>query len=313
MILQNKKVKTYNYKVYGLNIKSEILLPELLSSNNNEYFDVNISYGIMPQEVSKEIDDGRFFDFQKEKMWFYIKDIAKYYIFNGDTIIVEQFNNAHEYYVKAFVLGSAFGMLLLQRNIVAIHGSTVVVNGQALIITGIQGVGKSTLTSAFREKGYSFMADDVSVSGKGKDKIPIVYPGYPQQKLCRDAMKKMNYHLEDFKRIDEGRDKYAIPVHKGFIKEAMSLGAICEITIGENPYVESEEITGVEKLKLLLKNIYRVEVTQYAGMNADYFKNCVDIAKNIPFFKIRRQKDKFSVEEQIIIIEKTLKDIIIQK
>ena len=119
-------------------------------------------------------------------------------------------------------------------------------------------------------------------------------------------MKKMGYNIEAFKRIDEGRDKYAIPVHKSFIKEPIQMGALFEITIGEGQHVEIEEITGTEKLKLLLKNIYRVEVVHLSGMNPEYFKNCIDIVKTVPCFRIKRPKDKFSVEEQIIAIEDAL-------
>ena len=306
MILQCEKLRAYKYKVYGLNISSDILMPELLASNNREDADVNISYGILPKETSQEMDAGRNFHFEKEKMWFYIMDVAKYYIHSGTTIIVEPCNNANSHDIKAFLLGSAFGMLLIQRNIIAIHGGTIVVNGQAIIITGEQGAGKSTLTSALREKGYFFMADDVSVIGKRIDTKHIIHPGYPQQKLCRDAMEKMGYNIKAFKRIDEGRDKYAIPVHKSFIKEPIQLGAVFEIIIGEEPHVKIEEITGTEKLKLLLKNIYRVEVSHYSGMSPEYFKNCIDIVKRVPCFKIKRPKAKFSVEEQISAIEKAL-------
>jgi hypothetical protein len=305
-----KVKKKYNYKVYGLNIESEIVLPELLTKDYKEGVcaDVAISYGSMPKDISTEIEEGKLFKFKKEKMWFLIKNVAKYYILNGDTIIVEPYNNANSHDVKAFLLGSAFGMLFIQRHTIAIHGGTVVVGGRAIVITGEQGAGKSTLTSALREKGYFFMADDVSVIGKRKDTKHVIHPGYPQQKLCRDAMEKMGYNIEAFKRIDEGRDKYAIPVHKSFIKESMPMGALFEIAIGESPHVEIEEITGIEKLKLLLKNIYRVEVTQYLGGNPEYFKKCLELAKTVPFFKIKRPKEKFSVEEQIGVIEKVLEN-----
>jgi hypothetical protein len=305
-----KKNKIFNYRVYGINIESEIVLPELLTNNYKEdaCVDVSISYGSMPKEIYAEIQEGKWFNFEKDKMWFLVNDVAKYYMLNGNTIIVEPYNNANNHDVKAFLLGSAFGMLLIQRHIIAIHGGTVVVGGQAIVITGEQGAGKSTLTSALREKGYFFMADDVSVIGKRKDTKHVIHPGYPQQKLCRDAMEKMGYKIEDFKRIDEGRDKYAIPVHKSFIKEPMPMGAIFEITIGEGPHVEVEEITGAEKLKLLLKNIYRVEVTQYSGLSSNYFKKCIGISKTVPLFKIKRPKDKFSVEEQISVIEKVLEN-----
>ena len=169
----------YSYNVYGLNVQSEIEFPELLSSNCKEYkyTDVNISYGRLSKEIAEEIEMGKLCSLNKETMWFYINDVAKYYIHSGNIIIVEPFNNADNHDVKAFLLGSAFGMLLIQKNIVAIHGGTIVVDGQAIIITGEQGAGKSTLTSALREKGYFFMADDVSVIGKRKDTKHIIYPG----------------------------------------------------------------------------------------------------------------------------------------
>lgn len=304
--------KIYNYKVYGKNVTSEIVLPELLTNDCKEQgdTDVTISYGSMPKEIYAGVQEGRWFNYEKNKMWFSIKNVAKYYIFDGNTIIVDPCNNADSHEVKTFLLGSAFGMLLIQRQIIAIHGSTIVINGQAVTITGEQGAGKSTLSSALRDKGYSFMADDVSVTGKGDSKATIVYPGYPQQKLCRNAMEEMGYDIEAYKRIDEGRDKYAIPVYNNFINEPVKLGAVFEIAVTDCPNVEIEEIIGIEKLKAFLKNIYRVEVTQFSGMSSQYFKNCIDISKEVPLYKIKRPKNKFSVEEQINVIENTMKKII---
>lgn len=301
--------KLHYYRAYGMNINSEIELPELLVNNYKEceHIDIMISYGSMPKEISCQIADGEYYNFEKDKMWFMVRNISRYYIHSGNTIIVEPYNNSNSHDVKTFLLGSAFGMLLFQRNIVAIHGGTVVVNGQALIITGNQGAGKSTLTSGFRNKGYSFMADDVSVTCIGKNGIPMVYPGYPQQKLCGDALREMRYNTDCFKRIDEGRDKYVIPVYSSFIKEPIPLGGIYEITVADCSKVEIEEITGIDKLRLFMKNIYRVEVLQYTGMNAQYFKECVNIAKMIPVFRIKRPKGRFTVDDQISVIEKTLR------
>ena len=38
-------------------------------------------------------------------------------------------------------------------------------------------------------------------------------------------------------------------------------------------------------------------------MDVIYFKQCLDIAKNIRFFKITRPANKFTVDEQIELIE----------
>ncbi|GIM28733.1 HPr kinase [Clostridium polyendosporum] len=311
MILDNEIVRKYTYKVYGMDIKSEIFLPELLPVSNKEddYADVTISYGVMPKDIRHELENGQMYRFRKNEMWFSIKEVANYYIYNGNTIIVEPYLNGNMEYIKIFLLGSAFGMLLIQRDMVAIHGSTVIVDGQGVIFTGESGTGKSTLTAAFREKGYAFLADDVSVTSKGIDGVSIINPGYPQQKLCKDAMEKMGYDTDKFIMIDSDRDKYAIPVCNDFFKEAVSLGAVFELTVGEVNNVSINEIVGSEKLKVLLKNIYRIELTSYVGMSPSYFKNCIDIVKKIPLYRVIRPKNSFSVEQQIELITKTLRSI----
>lgn len=109
-------------------------------------------------------------------------------------------------------------LLLIQRNMVAFHGGTMVIGGKAVIFTGDMGPGKSTITSALRLKGYSFLADDVSVVGDTSEGLVEVNPGYPQQKLCRDAMLKLGLNPESYKQINSDRDKFALPVHNSFIK-----------------------------------------------------------------------------------------------
>jgi hypothetical protein len=308
MINECKIKNKFAYKIYGLYIESEITTPELLTANTEEYNnpDIIISYGIMPENIKQTIHKGITHRFEKKEMWFSIKGVATYYIYNGSTIIVEPYENGNKEHVKAFLLGSAFGLLLIQRNTIAIHGGSIVINGQVLVFTGESGAGKSTLTAALREKGYSFLADDVSVIGQGKDGVLVVNPGYPQQKLCKDTMEKIGYSTSEFTRINDDRDKYAIPIANDFIEESVSFGALFELTVGDVKEVKITKINGSEKLNILMKNIYRIDVTGFFGLEPSYFKKCVEIVKNIAFFRIVRPKDGFSVEEQIELINKVL-------
>ena len=41
-------------------------------------------------------------------------------------------------------------------------------------------------------------------------------------------------------------------------------------------------------------------------MDPIYFKQCIDIAKNIRFFKITRPANKFTVDNQIQLIERKI-------
>lgn len=300
------KKKKYYYKVYGLNIESEIKMPELVVLDKEDItnFDVIVSIGTMPNSINVAKEQGFLEGFKKNEMWFYIKDIATYYIKNGQDIIVEPYRDIHDHYIKTYILGSAFGLLLIQRNIVAIHGGPVLISDKDIICTGDTGAGKSTLTSALRLSGAKLIADDVSAIDI-TDKINV-YPAYPQQKLCGDAVRKLGYNTEDFIRVDEGRDKYAISSKSEFINKLVNLSAIFEIAVGDIEEVQIKELRGSEKMNTIMKNIYRGYVNQIAGLDREYFKRCLKITKDIKIYRITRPRDKFTVNEQIEIIKEKL-------
>lgn len=297
-------IKNYFYKIYDLIVKSEFKIDELISIDETENFDVKIKYGKVPEKLIKDINEYKWYSIEKDYSVLKIKDVGNYYIKEGKEIIVEPYESAEYHYIKTYILGSAFGLLLKQRNQIAIHGGTVKIGDKAVILTGNTGAGKSTLTNAFRHNGYKFLCDDVSPLSV-KDNIKVM-PAYPQQKLCKDAMDSMGYNTENFKRIDEGRDKYAIPVHESFIKEPLNLGGICELEIHDGNDVEIEEVKGKDKIISVIRNIYRIELFRETHLDKEYFKSCLNIAMKIPIYKVKRPRIGFTVNNQIELIEKVL-------
>ena len=297
----SKDIKYY-YDVYGLKIKSDIELPELIESNDVNY-EINICIGIAPSNVVKSIEQGRNLYLNCKEIWFNIKSIGTYLIYNGNTIVVDKDANAGIEDVKTYLLGSALGMILFQRNTLAIHGGTIVINNKTLTIVGESGAGKSTLTTALRLNKYLFMADDVSVIN---DNL-MINSSYPQQKLCKDTMLKLGYELNQFKKIDDDREKYKIPLKEDFISKPVKMGSICEMKIADNSKVEIEEVKGKEKLIILINNIYRIELIRKSGIPPEYFKKCLQIAQNIKFYRMYRPKDKYTISEQIKVLENTLR------
>lgn len=298
----------YIYKVYGLIIKSEILIKELPGICERKVIesDVEITSGIVPKEIGEAMVNNEFYKLSKNEFYMYIKGVAHYYVAYGSRIIVEPEGESNIENIKLFLLGTCLGMLLMQRNTVAIHGGTVVVDGEGIIVTGHTGAGKSTLVSAFRKEGHAFLADDVSALGIDIDKNIIIHPTYPQQKLCKDAMDKLGYDTDNFLQIDSYRNKYSIPLETNFVNFPVCLKAIYEVNIGQGDKIELEEILGLEKMWLILRNIYRIEVFNEMGLEAEYFKQCIEIAKNVPVYKIKRPKDRFTVKEQMNLIKESL-------
>ncbi|WP_283688989.1 ATP-binding cassette domain-containing protein [Clostridium perfringens] len=294
------------YKVYGLIVESDIEIPELLSIDKNEKkVDVKIKKDIIPKNIIEKIPSYSWFKYDINSMVFTVKGIGSFYIYDGNNIIVQPSENADNQGIKTFILGTSFGMILLQRNKIAIHGGCVLIGENAIILTGQSGAGKSTLTNAFRHYEFPFMADDVCSTVEFQDEI-FIEPAYPQQKICKDAMKKMGYNISNFKLIDEEREKYIIPTHESFVKEKRKLKAIFEIEPYDGEEVKIEEVSGGEKMKIILRNIYRIEVIVHHGIPPAYFKKVINIAKNTLVFRIKRPKDQFSVDQQINLIKKEL-------
>lgn len=84
------------------------------------------------------------------------------------------------------------------------------------------------------------------------------------------------------------------------------MGAICEIRVGNNSKIEIEEIRGKEKLITLINNIYRIELIKKRGIRPEYFKKCLKIAQNIKFYRMYRPQNKYTIDEQIKVLENAL-------
>ncbi|OPJ62717.1 hypothetical protein [Clostridium oryzae] len=305
----------YKYWIYGLVVQSQIPLPELqiYDGTYRHKKDVRIYTKDMPKDIKEALDEGKDHCFKKDKIWFSIKDTATYYIKDIDCIEIEVFSEANEQSVKTFLLGSALGMLLIMRKSIAIHGGAVVINEKGIILTGDSGAGKSTLTAALREKGYDFLADDVSAIDKDENNNIVIMPGYPQQKLCSDAVDKFKYrNNSDIRKIDEGRDKYAIRINDNFRKTAVRLKAIYELITDDVDSVKLVKVTGKNKLITIFKNIFRFGLIDYIGMDPLYFRKCLQLAKNIETYRIIRPKEGYTVEKQIEVIESSISELVLQ-
>lgn len=291
----------YYYKIYGLNVSSEKKINELVKLDNISNIDVEIKMDKIPKEKLKYFKKNSWLYVSKDISIFRIDNQGTYLIENGNKITIEEAVGCDFQLIKAYLLGTSFGLLLKQRNIIAIHGSSILINNKAVIFTGESGAGKSTITTTFRKNGFKFLSDDVSAIEINEDKI-IVNPAYPQQKICRDVMERMDYNLNDFKQIDECREKYIVPAKESFTYSSKELIVICEIEESYFDNVSIEEVVEGDKIKLIMKNIYRNEIFFRIGIEKEYFKKVIELAKNIKVYKIFRPRNKFSVNDQIRLI-----------
>lgn len=309
MLDQKKGTKGYRYKVFGLYITSDILLPELLTAIDSPTTpEVKISLGKVPIEITGAVEKNKSYQTARNQFLFQVPGVGRYYVTNGNSIVVEPAEQAKETSLRLFLLGTALGSLLMQRGILPIHGSAVVINGCCVIFTGISGAGKSTLLAAFRKRGYSFLTDDVAAVTIDAEGTAWVQSAYPQQKLWRDSAETIGVNTASLIPFYRGisKDKFAVPVYKGFWRTPAPLVAIYEIVAERRLNVNLRHLSGVDKLLVLLSHTYRPWLINGLGIKAVHFKQCVAVAGQVDVSRLTRPGGVFCLEEQVPLVQRDL-------
>jgi hypothetical protein len=305
----DKHSDRYRYEIFGLHVASDIFLPELLPAIDTAKIPgVRVILGKMPSSITGVIKKTESYEAAKNQFVFQVPGVGRYYISNGNSIVIEPAEQAEEHFVRLFLLGTVFGVLLMQRGILPIHGSAVVVNGGCVIFTGVSGAGKSTLLAAFRDRGYSFLTDDVAAVTVDVDGAAWVHSAYPQQKLWRDSAENMRLDTASLRPVYSGigMDKFTVPVHKGFYQGSVPLVAVYELTVERHRDVTLKHLSGSDKLTVLMRHTYRSWLIDGLGLTAAHFKQCATVAGQIAVARLTRPEGFFSLEEQICIIQQDI-------
>lgn len=290
----------YYYKAFDLVIESEIEMNELLPADDVSNIDVKVLFGYSKgQSCYKE--KNYFYDEKNRRFKFDVEEAGCYIIDHGRLIRIEPYEPIDITAIKQYLLGVAFGALLGQRNIAALHSSSLALEDSAIIICGECGAGKSTTSCNLLNNGYKLISDDISVV-KTHNNIPYVYPSYPQQKLCSDAAYKMGYDIKQLLLIDEERDKYAIKVEEKFENRPVKLTCFYELAVADCKEVKVSQIFGKDKLLKIIDNIYYNFTLKDINLNQELLSSLLNIVTNVPFYHIDRPRgmDSANYIEEII-------------
>jgi hypothetical protein len=295
---------TNYYKTFGLNIQSEIELPELLPSTNNEV-DVIIKTGQVPSELTNCLKKGVTYEIGANEFLFEIFDVARFYITNGEQIIVEPKEESTPDDIRLFLLGTCLGAILHQRQILPVHASAIVHNGEAVLFMGATGTGKSTIATAFRLKGYDMITDDVCpvriIDGK-----PFAIPGYPQSKLCEDTMDSLSLDKAQYKLVREGIGKRAVRFQNRFSTNPIKIKAIYLLKIDDTiKDIQLVALMNSDKFLALKNNVYRNHILE--GMKQQLqLLNVAGIIANNAIIKEVRKSEIHALSDTIELIDQDL-------
>lgn len=294
-LLEKQLDTPHQYRVFGLNILSDLPLNELKPYSFNTA-DVRIILGENPAELENPVDRGVLFQLRENEFLFRLDTVGSFYVRNGNFITIERLNNSTDQELSLFLLGSAFGALLHQRGLVPLHGSTIVLEEKAVPILGVSGAGKSSIAAEYLKRGYKILADDISVLEAEKNSISIL-PGVPQVKLWKDVMDELILDTRKYDKVRPQLLKYRKPAEKNYMETARQISKIIVLSTKNTPGFDIREIKGAEKFNILKNHTFRYKFMQNPEMIQTHFELINRLAATTPVYAISRPVSPILLEE----------------
>ena len=286
------------YFVYGLNIESEIDLPGF--NQTNEPANIKVQFGLVSDHIENFKAKGACYEAKPNEFLLKVLNVGKFFISNANNICIERAEGADNDSIRLFLLGSAFGALFHQLQLLPLHASVVCVNGEAILFSGISGAGKSTLAAAFASKGFETISDDIALISI-QNNIPVVVPGPAHLKLWSDSLKSLGMNSKKGDKVRKELEKYFVPTEATSDK-SIPLKKVYILNVRNNSDIETIPIKGMEKFTVLRNHTYRINFVKGLGVENNHFGITSKLAGLIEINKLYRNIKGFETDKLITLI-----------
>ncbi len=267
----------FRYKVCNLNVLSEIFIPVFDVQNEFIKYEIKITLeNNLPDKDFKDSDT----IFSDGSIYYKSKPGLIFKILGNSDIIIYKSKKINQDKVWEMLIGIPFGYALRKKGFMIMHGSSVVMNGQAVCIVGSSGLGKSTLALSLVEKGFKFLTEDLCIV---KDNVVHFYSSWI--KIDKKLKNKLKTDLN--KNIDlsfDSRGRELIKIGTEHVSKRATPKAIYFPIIGDNKNIE--QMKDSEIFKFLFTNSYRMENEQETDLAM-----IADMIKSFDFYSFQRNID----------------------
>lgn len=215
--------------LYGLRVRSALPLPDLLPwTGPDRSVDLHIRLGPVPERLADPVHVRPLLQVGPDgECRFALPSVAAFLISpDGREVVVDAASGAGAGEVRTFLLGTVLAVICHRRGLLPLHACCVRVGGWAVAFAGDSGAGKSTLALGLRARGFSVLADDVTVLDMSASERPLALPAFPRLRLWRDVLERQGHGIDGLEEVRPALGKYHLPVTEGFCADPLPLAGL---------------------------------------------------------------------------------------
>ena len=290
-------VPAYEYRAYGLRIRSDVALPFDSPPGSASEPDVVVRLGGVPAALPAGSGEPiRFARWQARSGAFriHMDGFARCLVTRGRDILIEPLGDGDGDFAGFFVR-LPFAVLLQQRGVSTLHAAAVGTGAGAALLLGPSGVGKSSLAAALVERGCSLLADDLTGVAPDAGHCPVALPAFAHLRLWAHTLDRMRWQGRARSRVRRGLEKYWIPAPR-VCAEPLPVCAVFIPEAGDRPSIGIEPLPPGRAFRALWEHTHRRRVMHAMGRRLAHFRALTGMVRRVPVVRVVRPRHPFLLE-----------------
>lgn len=203
-----------------------------------------------------------------------------------------------------YLLGPILAFIVRLRGGLALHAGAIVIDGEALLVTGVAGAGKSTTVAAMVARGAKMLSDDVSVIAWA-DSRPFVLPGYARVRLWDDSAASLFGSAEALPFLTPTWSKRFVDTRERFERESVAIRAVVVLVARHDAAPAVRRLAGHEAVMALLIRTSMTHLLEPERRAAE-LAEVARLVERIPVFEVTPRDDLAAMDELLDVIAAAL-------
>lgn len=292
-----------SYHFYGFRLASEIPLPALAPVAGARSPDITLRLGPVGDHLPDPVWGSPYLEIGSGgDVLAKIGNGLRFHIRDGSQITLQTADAGAGGEIETHLSSLIAGVVLHQRDELALHASAIAMDGSAVAFSGASGLGKSTLASAMVLRGYPLLTDDVCRVQFG-DGDASVEPGPPRLRLWPDIVRRLGKAPEE---LVAGRANHPKRLLTEIAKETVARPLRTLIRLGIDPRVTAptiEPVRGPASVMPIDDLVYRTRLGRRLGRKVGIFTKLTRLGGLVRIFRLVRPEGVTDLSALVALVE----------